>query len=182
MWSFRNRLVKPLGRISVSAVGAGAETAPAEDTDRAFNDALARAMRLLAKREHGRAELHAKLVARGVEADNAHRVLDKLRDEGLQSEERFAAALVRRRVERGYGPVYIRGELRERRVVDEVAGTEMSRTDEFWSRLAAQALAKKFPPGNEPGAAYNARARFLARRGFPADIVYRALNAGPEGG
>ena len=173
--------MKPLGRTTVSLAAPGAVAAAAA-TDRPFNEALEWAMRLLARREYGCAELQAKLVGRGVEADIAQRVLDKLRDEGLQSEERFAAALVRRRIGRGYGPVYIRGELRERRVDDEVADAEMSRTDEFWFQLAVQALANKFPPGDESGAAYDARARFLARRGFPADTVYRALNACREGG
>ena len=137
-------------------------------------------MGLLAKREHGCAELQSKLVAKGVDAGVAADVMERLRSEGLQSEERFAAALVRRRISRGYGPVYIRGELRERRVDDDVADAELNRTDEFWLQLAVEALARKFPAGNGGEAPYNNRARFLARRGFPADIVYRALRSAPN--
>ena len=132
-------------------------------------------MRLLARREHGRAELHAKLVARGATADLADRVVAELRAQGLQSEERFAAALVRRRIARGYGPAYIRGELRERRVDDDIADAQMNQTDEFWLQLAAETLAKRFSGGKQQ-APYNTRARFLARRGFPAATIYRALN------
>ena len=154
-----------------------AAEATSADAVRVFDETLSRAMRLLAQREHGRAELGNKLRARGFEAEVVERVLDKLRADGLQSEERYAAALVRRRIGRGYGPVYIRGELRERRVDDEVADSQMSHTDDFWLRQAVQVLARKFPPGNGGQAAYNTCARFLARRGFPADIVYRALNA-----
>ena len=119
---------------------------------------------LLARREHGRAELQSKLIARGVEADVAAGVVEKLRADGLQSEGRFAAALVRRRIERGYGPVYIRGELRERRVDDDAADAQMNQTDEFWLQRAMDALLRKFPqargamrrttraPGSLPGA------------------------------
>ena len=151
-----------------------------EEAGRLFSEAVARAMGLLARREHGRAELRSKLVAKGVDADVAAGVVEKLQAEGLQSEERFAAALVRRRIARGYGPVYIRGELRERRVDDEVADAELNRTDGFWLRLAEDALARKFPPHKGRDTPYNTRARFLARRGFPADTVYRALYAKPE--
>ena len=163
------------GQISADTVMSRAETVCA-DAERTFSDALAQAMRLLSQREHGRAELLAKLTARGLDAEIAGQILDSLSADGLQSEERFAAALVRRRIGRGYGPVYIRGELRERKVNDEVADAEMNQTDEFWLQLAMQALAQKFASGSKRGNDYNTRARFLARRGFPADIVYRALN------
>ncbi len=156
-----------------------AAEATTADAERVFNDTLARAMRLLAQREHGRVELGSKLRSRGFDAGIVESVLDKLRADGLQSEERYAAALVRRRIGRGYGPVFIRGELRERKVDDEVADSEMNQTDDFWLRQALQALARKFPGGVREGAAYNSCARFLARRGYPADIVYRALNHGP---
>ena len=175
MSSSRSRPAVRSGQISADAVTLGAD-AVRDDADRTFSDAMAQAMRLLAQREHGRAELQAKLTARRVEAEVAAQVLESLRADGLQSEERFAAALVRRRIGRGYGPVYIRGELRKRKVDDEVADAEMNQTDEFWLQLAMQALAQKFASGSKRGNDYNTRARFLARRGFPADIVYRALN------
>lgn len=161
---------------------AAEDDAIAADAERACNEVLARATRLLAQREHGRAELRSKLAARGFDAGVIDQVLDRLRADGLQSEQRFAAALVRRRIGRGYGPVYIRGELRERKVDDEVADAEMNQTDAYWLQLAVQALAGKFPQRNGESAAYNKRARFLARRGFPADIVYRALNTCRERG
>ncbi len=170
--------MRPLGPTPVNGAQPGKATEPQHPGD-SFDRALMRAVRLLSRREHGRAELEAKLVARGVEADVARSVLDKLRDDGLQSDERFAEALVRRRIERGYGPVYIRGELRERRVDDAVIDTRIDCTDEFWLQRAELALAKKFPPGNDndAGVEYNKRARFLARRGFPAELVHRALRA-----
>ena len=191
MWSFPNRrgtrLVQTSGN-AVSRNGGAAmnngkphgTAATLQDADRTFSEAVSRAMGLLSRREHGRAELKSKLIAKGVDAGTAVDVVEKLRSQGLQSEERFASALIRRRIARGYGPVYIRGELSERRVDDEVADAELNRTDAFWQQLAADALERKFQAGRERDASYNTRARFLARRGFPADIVYRALRSGSE--
>ena len=140
------------------------------------------ALRLLARREHGRAELEGKLLAKGFPSSAVGEVLQALRDEGLQSDARFAAALVRRRVDRGYGPAYIRRELRSRQVQDDLAAAQLNQPDEYWAEVAERALAKKFPeragtagaPARRGG--FNeAQARFLTRRGFSADIVHNAL-------
>lgn len=158
------------------------------------DEARSLALNLLARREHGRAELEAKLIAKGFSAGLAAELLRDLREEGLQSDQRFAAALVRRRIDRGYGPAYIRQELQGRQVDEGLVEAELGRPDNYWQEVAQHALAKKFPARfaalpsvslegercdeerpSEGDAAYPAQARFLARRGFPADLVYRLL-------
>lgn len=140
------------------------------------------ALRLLARREHGRAELEGKLLAKGFPSSVVRQVLQALREEGLQSDARFAAALVRRRIDRGYGPAYIRGELQSRQVQDDLAAAQLNQPDEYWAQVAERALAKKFPAGSGMAGAperrsglNEAQARFLTRRGFSADIIHRAL-------
>ncbi len=145
---------------------------PAQE-DAAYGKAFDRALRLLGQREHGRIELERKLVRKGFPQDVSNAVVAKLQSDGLQSEQRFAAAMVRRRVERGYGPIYIRQELRQRRVDDDVTEAELTQTGEYWLGQAHLALQKKFANRGEE---WDARARFLARRGFPADLIYRALD------
>ena len=152
--------------------------ARAEERDRA----LGLAMRLLGRREHGRAELQAKLTAKGCPSAVAAEVLDGLRENGAQSDERFAAALVRRRFERGYGPLYIRAELKDRQVDESLAQDALNQLPACWLEVAARALAKKFPNRDEGGlgapaktAGYAAQARFLSRRGFPAELIHRLL-------
>jgi regulatory protein len=76
----------------------------------------AAAVRLLARREHSRAELVRKLAARGAPAELADEVLDSLAARRLQSDERYAESLVTSRIGRGQGPVRIRRELAERGV------------------------------------------------------------------
>lgn len=140
------------------------------------------ALRLLSRREHGWAELEGKLLAKGFPAEAVADALPALRDEGLQSDARFAAALVRRRIARGYGPAYIRRELRSRQVREDLAEAQLNQPDEYWAEVAQRALAKKFPEGSaaapapERSGRFNAaEARFLTRRGFSADLVHRVL-------
>ena len=147
-----------------------------------YDRALGLALRLLGRREHGRVELQAKLTARGCPRSVAAEVLENLQDNGAQSDERFAAALVRRRIERGYGPLYIRAELKDRQVDEGLAEDALNQRPAYWSEVAARALAKKFPNRDEgdsavtvKGASYAAQARFLSRRGFPAELIYRLL-------
>ena len=144
--------------------------------------ALGLALRLLGQREHGRAELQAKLKAKGCPGTVVAEVLDGLQENGAQSDERFAAALARRRVERGYGPLYIRAELKDRQVDEALAEEALNQPPAYWSEVANRALAKKFPNRDDggsgsvgKGASYAAQARFLSRRGFPSDLIYRLL-------
>ena len=150
--------------------------------------ATSAALRMLSRREHGRRELAAALRAKGFPAELIADVLQELQSQGLQSDRRFAAALVRRRIERGYGPAYIRAELRQRQVEETLADAQLNKPDQYWLELAAQELTKKFPDrardqlaeasgasagGGNPQ--YASAARFLARRGFPAELVHRLL-------
>ncbi|HHO68381.1 MAG TPA: regulatory protein RecX, partial [Gammaproteobacteria bacterium] len=71
-------------------------------------------MRLLARREHSVLELRRKLEQRGWQGGPLDEVLDSLVDQNLLSDRRFAEVYTRTRIERGYGPLRIRAELRER--------------------------------------------------------------------
>ena len=61
-------------------------------------------MDFLARREHSRLELYQKLKQRQFEPDVINSELNKLLDEGLQSDERFAEAFLRSRIDKGKGP------------------------------------------------------------------------------
>jgi len=64
----------------------------AEDWTAATVEAVA--VRLLARREHSRTELLGKLDERGVPAELAGEILDSLAARRLQSDERYAEAMV----------------------------------------------------------------------------------------
>ena len=60
----------------------------------------ARALRLLAQREHSRAELERKLVSHEEQAGDLALALDELTAKGFISEERVAASVMHRRAPR----------------------------------------------------------------------------------
>jgi regulatory protein len=134
------------------------------------------AIRLLARREHSTDELRRKLKRRGYGEATISEVVATLRDSQSVSDQRFAESFARVRSERGQGPLKIRADLRERGVTDVLVDEVLTTTSEFWLERANRARSKRF--GDAPPATrddWNRQARFLAQRGFPADLIYRAL-------
>ncbi|ROR29846.1 regulatory protein [Inmirania thermothiophila] len=137
-------------------------------------------MRLLARREHSRRELLDKLRARGFAPAAAEAAVARLAAEGLQSERRFAEALVRERIARGHGPRRIEAELAQRGVAGELAAEVMAAAEVDWVRLAREVARRRFrgPAGDRRE--WLRRARHLAGRGFTGEQVRAALG-GDEG-
>lgn len=135
-----------------------------------------RALRLLARREHSRAELARKLRQRG-EGDGLEVVLDALERDGLLSDSRFAEAYVRMRVGRGYGPLRIEAELAERGIDSGLADVSLRAGEPDWTGQCRMVARKHF---SEPAAdvrEHARRTRFLLRRGFASADVRAALAA-----
>lgn len=136
---------------------------------------------LLARREHSRLELRRKLEQRGYGCDEVEPVLAELAAQGLQSEARFAEHYARDREQRGYGPVRIRMELRERGIDEALIGTALAELDVDWFAAARAARHKRF--GVAAPADFRDRAkqlRFLNNRGFDAEQCRAALEDDPE--
>lgn len=143
--------------------------------------ALGRAVGLLARREHSRAELAAKLVRAGHGRAEAERAVEDLARQGLVSDARFAEAFIRSRIERGGGPLRIRRDLEARGVEGPIVERLLDPDDEAWEARARGAREKRFgaaPPGGGSEAAR--QARFLQGRGFTRRQVRRAID-GSEG-
>jgi regulatory protein len=140
---------------------------------------LARALGHLARREHSRAELGRKLAPYAESAEQLQRLLDELEKTKLLSDQRFTEVLTRSRGER-YGAARVRQELLAhgigaalvREAVGDLARTELQRARAVWRR--------KFetPPAD---AAERARQmRFLAQRGFAAEVIRRVVGGRDE--
>ncbi len=153
----------------------------AEDLKAAERALRQRAVRLLAAREHSSQELRQKLSTRTDHPELADRVVASLRAANLVSDDRFVEEFVRARIERGHGPIRIRADLRGRGVDEDLIETNLTRPGTFWARRLRQVREKKFGPGLPADRADWARqARFLAQRGYPADIIYQVLRADPD--
>ncbi len=138
-------------------------------------------MNLLARREHAILELRRKLCNKGFEAELVDQALQGLVRDNLLNDERFAEAYVQGRAVRGYGPLRIRSELRERGVVDELIERYVDSADEQWVECTVRARHKRFGGALPQDFQERARqARFLQYRGFTADQIRRVLKEGAE--
>jgi regulatory protein len=133
-----------------------------------------RALRLLAGREHSRAELQRKLAPHETEPGELARALDELQAKGFINEQRVLESVLHRRAAR-LGASRVRQELQAKgldpeAVAEAVAGlqgSEAARAHAVWR--------KKF---GEPPQDANERARqmrFLLTRGFSGDVVRRVV-------
>lgn len=132
-----------------------------------------RALALLARREHSRVELARKLGAYGAE-DEVAILLDELERENLLSNARFAEMLTHARAGR-HGSVRLKADLREKGVPAEVleAALDVARDNDL--EAARSVWLKKFGAPARDAAERARQMRFLAGRGFPADVVRKVL-------
>jgi regulatory protein len=133
------------------------------------------AMDLLARREHSFHELQLKLQRRFPDREMVEGELRRLARENLQSDQRFAAGFARQRAGRGYGPLRIRQEMREKGLGDAAIDAAFDEPELDWHGLADTVFRRKF---GEPAAVAMKekarRVRFMQYRGFSPDH-YRHL-------
>lgn len=136
-----------------------------------------RAVKLLARREHAVVELVEKLVGKGFDRDTVRNVVDELAADDLQSESRFAEALVADRARRGNGPNRVRADLSSAGCEKEAGEQALAEAEVDWAALAAEARSKRFGAASPGEMKERARqTRFLQRRGFDGDAVRAAFN------
>ena len=138
-------------------------------------------MDYLARREHGRAELLAKLEKAGFDPDISRGAVAQLVEDGLQSDERFVEAFVRSRIGQGKGPARIRAELREHDVTGSLIDQGLANAEQDWYALALEVRLKKF--GGEVPRDFKEKARqmrFLQSRGFDTGHIQAAVSAESE--
>lgn len=134
----------------------------------------ARALRLLARREHSRAELGRKLAPRAESAEALQFLLDSLEQKKQLSDERYASERAHW-LSRKYGAARIRQDLKAKGVPVEFVARFSSLQDEF--QKAREILDRKY---RAPAATREERAkrmRFLQARGFSSETIFRLLSA-----
>ncbi len=141
-------------------------SAMAATDDPEFKLAMARAVRLLTRREHSGQEIRQRLAD-----EYCPRVIEAVVQACLQhdwlNEERMLASAIRARVAKGLGPVRIAHELRLKGL-NRDAIHQMLASDKYdWFALAREQARRKVP--NQGALERSARAKllgFLQRRGF----------------
>jgi regulatory protein len=138
-----------------------------------------RALRLLAGREHSRAELQRKLSAHEAEPGELARALDELQAKGFINEDRVIESVVHRRAGK-LGAARVRQELQAKgldpqavtQAVQALQGSEVERAREVWR--------KKFGHPAQDATERARQMRFLAARGFGGDTIRRVVSGADE--
>lgn len=137
-------------------------------------------MRLLAGREHSRAELERKLASHEQQPGELAAALDALQAKGFIDEQRVLDSVLHRRAGQ-FGQRRLQQELQQRGLAaDAIAHSLAALRGSELERARAVRL-KKFgdqPPGTPADKAK--QMRFLLGRGFDADTVRRALAAAAD--
>lgn len=134
----------------------------------------ARALRLLARREHSREELRRKLAAHAEEGEDVTVLLDDLAAKGWLSDARFAEHAARAKARR-FGPLKVAHFLKSRGIADEIisAGVRAAGVDGAASIEAIWRSRFRELPCDEREK--GRQVRFLQGRGFPLDEIFRFL-------
>jgi len=125
----------------------------------------ARALRLLAGRDYGREELARKLRPHAASDEALQAVLDELQAKDLLSDERAAAALLRRRADK-LGATRVLAELRQKGFAADLIAAQAGFLGESEETRLKTVWEKKFGQAPVNRADQARQMRFLASRGF----------------
>lgn len=141
-----------------------------------LDEVRSQAVRFLARREYCEKELTRKLASRGASLELAQQAVGELRDRDMINDARFAQALVRVRMSRGYGPIKIKNELREKGVSSDLIESSLEYDREVWRDQIVGILDRKYkgvPPADYKE--WAKRARFLQSRGYSTSQIRESL-------
>ena len=138
----------------------------------------ARAMRLLARREHSRQELRRKLAPKVAEGEDLEAVLDDLAARGWLSDARFAEQSIRSKARR-YGPVKLAHVLRAKGVDEEAITAAFRAAGEDGASNLESVWKTRFKDLPVEERERGRQVRFLQGRGFALEDILRFLK-GPR--
>ncbi len=143
--------------------------------------ALSAALRMLGQREHSQRELVTKLRRKfpSLADEQLDTVVEELLENNWLSDTRYAESLIRSRANRGYGPQYIARELSVKGIAAETADEQMEAQALDWLALAEDLVQRRHPGAQDSPELWQRAARYLQRRGFPSDVIARALGDCP---
>jgi regulatory protein len=136
----------------------------------------ARALRLLARREHTRLELGRKLEPHFEDPAELQALLDDFTERGWLSEQRAVDQLLNAKRGR-FGAARIRQALLDRGVAEDLIAPALARLKESELDVARTVWMKKFATAPRTMAERARHVRFLQSRGFSLEVVMRVMRS-----
>jgi regulatory protein len=153
---------------------------PLSSSGPSSNEMRAFAYRLLGRREYSLVELENRIRQKWPEAEDIGNLVEQLAGENLVSDQRYAEAFTRSRVQRHQGPLKIRAAMRGKGVPDSIIAAAMEAEAEHWLELAREWLQRQHP-GQLDFKDKQKYYRRLVNRGFTHDQSMDACKS-PLGG
>jgi regulatory protein len=139
----------------------------------------ARALRLLARREHSRLELQRKLAPHAQNPDEVSDLIEDLVRRGWLSEQRVVEQIIHARREK-LGSQRIRRELLEKGVDEELVSRALPQLRDGDMAAARALWQRKFGKHPADAAARAKQVRFMQSRGFALETVLRVMRQGSD--
>ena len=131
---------------------------------------------LLARREHSQLELEQKLTRKDHELSDVLMVIERLKEQGFQSNQRYAESCFRSRANKGYGPNFIRQYLQQRGISDSLAYETEKNSDINWFDCIKKVWEKKYLGAPQDIKSTDKQKNFLYYRGFDARLISQLFN------
>lgn len=141
-----------------------------------LSDIRLAAMNLLSMREHSVFELTEKLGRKFAAPTLIGQVVAGLREQCLQSDERFAQAFINMRQRQGKGSALIKMELREKGIAPCLISELIDESDVVWTDLARRVRLKRFNVVPLDVKEKAKQIRFLQSRGFASRHIQAAFH------
>lgn len=135
-----------------------------------------RALALLARREHSRAELMRKLGSAGFAQEETSVLLDEFEAKNWLSDQRFAESYVADHCARA-GSMKLAYDLRQRGVSDDIIEAVLGDNRDSEIERAREVWKKKFGAPPVDAAEKARQIRFMLSRGFAQEIIQKTLRA-----
>jgi len=135
------------------------------------------AMNLLARREYSAQELRQKLSQKSSDLDVINQVIQRLIDDGLQSDERFTEAFTKMRLRQGKGSVVVGFGLKQKGISPQLINAYVQHLDMQWQEALSQLINRRFAGqiANDPREKAK-QLRFLQSRGFTLDQIRQVIS------
>lgn len=138
---------------------------------------LQTAINYLSYREQSCKELIYKLQTKGFAITDILPVIDHLQQKNYQSDQRYAESIIRNRVNKGYGVLYIKQALSQQGIANSIIEQELKNQQIDWYLQAELAYNKRFAGAvikdNKDRAK---RIRFMQSRGFSHEHIFTLIS------
>lgn len=131
---------------------------------------------MLGLKERSRLELAHHLRAKGFTQSTVDFVLDRVRTDGYQSDDRLTARFFAARTDKGFGPLRICAELQARGISTNAIDAYLKVADPDWHATVRRLIAQRYGEEGPVGQSEQRRCfRFLEQRGFPRALIRTCL-------